>query len=64
MIGLILDETRLKSIFSGNVLRLEITGLKEDYLSVIDIPSIFKRITSKVTTKSNMKIVERILSSN
>ena len=59
--GLMPDETRLKSVFSGDILRLEIAGPKEDHLSVIDVPGIFKRTTSGVTTKSDMEMVERIV---
>ena len=55
------DETRSKSIFSGDALRLEIAGPKEDHLSVINVPGIFKRTTSGVTTKSDMEMVERIV---
>lgn len=61
MMGLMSDEIRSKSVFSGDVLRLEIAGPKEDHLSVIDVPGIFKRITSGVTTKSDMEMVERIV---
>ena len=59
--GLIPDETKLKSVFSDNILRLEITNPKEDYLSVIDIPDIFKRITSEITIKSDIEMMERIV---
>ena len=59
--GLIPDETKLKSVFSSDILRLEIAGPKEDHLSVIDVPGIFKRTTSGVTTKSDMEMVERIV---
>lgn len=59
--GLKPDETMSKSIFSGDVLRLEIAGPKEDHLSVIDVPGIFKRTTAGVTTKSDMDLVERIV---
>ena len=50
-----------KSVFSGDVLRLEIAGPKKDHLSVIDVPGIFKRTTAGVTTKSDMEMVERIV---
>ncbi len=55
------DESGSKSTFSSDVLRLEIAGPKEDYLSVIDVPGIFKRTTSGVTTKSDMEMVERMV---
>ena len=59
--GLVPDESGSKSIFSSDVLRLEISGPKEDHLSVIDIPGIFKQTTSGVTTKSDMEMVGRIV---
>ncbi len=42
---------RRESTFPNGFLRLEISGPKEDHLSVIDVPGIFKRTTSRVTTK-------------
>ncbi len=56
--GLVSDESGVKSTFSDDVLRLEISGPNEDHLSVIDVPGIFKRTTSGVTTKSDMEMVE------
>ena len=60
MMDLVPDESGSKSTFSSNVLRLEISGPK-DYLSVIDVPGIFKRTTSGVTTKTDMEMVERMV---
>ena len=59
--GLVADEPGSKSVFSSDVLRLEIAGPKEDHLSVIDVPGIFKRTTPGVTTKSDMEMVERMV---
>ena len=59
--GLASDKSGSKSTFSSDVLRLEISGPKEDHLSVIDVPGIFKRTTSGVTTKSDMEMVERMV---
>ena len=61
--GLVPDESESesKSTFSGDVLRLEIADPKEDHLSVIDVPGIFKRTTSGVTTKSDMEMVEHMV---
>ena len=59
--GLVPDESGSKSTFSNDILRLEIAGPKEDHLSVIDIPGIFKRTTPGVTTKSDMEMVERMV---
>jgi hypothetical protein len=59
--GLVPDESGSKSTFSSDVLRLEISGPKEDHLSVIDVPGIFKRTTLGVTTRSDMEMVERMV---
>ena len=56
--GLVSEESGLKSTFSNDVLRLEITGPNEEHLSVIDVPGIFKRTTSGLTTKADMEMVE------
>lgn len=56
--GLVSEEAGLKSTFSNDVLRLEITGPNEEHLSVIDVPGIFKRTTSGLTTKADMEMVE------
>ncbi len=48
---LVPDEADLKSTFYNNVLLLEISCLKEDHLSVVDVPGIFERTTSRVTSK-------------
>lgn len=47
--------------FSEDVLRLEISGPDQDHLSVIDIPGIFKRTTSGVTTKDDMQMVKSMV---
>lgn len=45
------------SIFSGDILRLEISGPAEDHLTVIDVPGIFKNTTGGSTTKADMSLV-------
>ncbi|KAK2800258.1 hypothetical protein FQN51_006166 [Onygenales sp. PD_10] len=49
------DDTR--TIFSKDVLNLEICGPEEDHLSIIDIPGIFKNTTPGLTTKKDIQIV-------
>jgi len=61
--GLVPDKSGSNSIFSKDILRLEISSPKEDYLSVIDVLGIFKRTTSRVTTKSDIEIVRYIVHS-
>ncbi|KAL9129208.1 MAG: hypothetical protein Q9217_002277 [Psora testacea] len=57
LMGLVQDESGVKRTFSNDVLRLEISSPNEDHLSVIDVPGIFKRTTSGVTTKTDMEMV-------
>ena len=59
--GLVPNQSGVKSTFSNDVLRLEISGPTEDHLSVIDVPGIFKRTTSGVTTKADMEMVESMV---
>jgi Dynamin family/Dynamin central region len=47
--------------FSGDVLRLEISGPFEEHLSVIDVPGIFKKTTQGVTTKADMQMVRNMV---
>ena len=56
--GLVTDDSGLKSTFSNDKLRLEITGRNEDHLTVIDVPGIFKRHTSGLKTKADIEMVE------
>lgn len=56
--GLVSDESSVKCTFSNDVLRLEIAGPNQEHLSVIDVPGIFKRTTSGLTTKADMEMVE------
>lgn len=56
--GLAPDDAGVKSTFSNDVLRLEISGPNEDHLSVIDVPGIFKKTTQGVTTKADRDMVE------
>ena len=56
--GLVTDDSGLKSTFSNDKLRLEITGPNEDHLTVIDVPGIFKRHISGLTTKADIEMVE------
>lgn len=46
-----------KPTFSNSVLRLEICGPREDHLSVIDVPGIFKNTVHGVTTKDDIVLV-------
>lgn len=49
------------SIFSADILRLEISGPEEDHLTVIDVPGIFKNTSDGSTTKADMSLVENMV---
>ncbi len=49
--------------FSDDVLKIEIQGPNEQHLSVIDVPGIFKKITAGVTTRNDMDMVRKMVSS-
>lgn len=44
------------AVFSEDVLKIEVHGPKEDYLTIIDVPGIF-RTTTQATTKEDMIMV-------
>lgn len=45
------------SVFSEDVLKIEICGPDEDYLTVIDVPGIFRDATEGITTKKDIELV-------
>lgn len=55
------DTSGQKQTFSNDVLRLEIAGPKQEHLSVIDVPGIFKNTTPGLTTKRDMELVSNMV---
>ncbi|KAK3300059.1 COG4 transport protein-domain-containing protein [Chaetomium fimeti] len=49
------------SVFSEDVLKIEICGPSVDYLTVIDVPGIFRTPTEGVTTKEDMVMVRNMV---
>lgn len=47
--------------FSGDVLKIEKCGPKEDYLTVIDVPGIFRITTEGVTTDKDKDLVKNMV---
>lgn len=47
--------------FSDDVLKIEICGPKQQHLSVIDVPGIFRNTTEGVTTDADMEIVRNMV---
>ena len=49
------------SVFSADVLKIEISGPSVDNLTVIDVPGIFRTPTEGVTTKADMALVRAMV---
>jgi hypothetical protein len=49
------------SVFSQDVLKIEISGPTEDYLTLIDVPGIFRTPTEGLTTKQDVALVRRMV---
>ena len=49
--------------FANDVFRIEICGPDQQHLSVIDVPGIFRKTTSGVTTKADMAMVRNMVTS-
>ena len=49
------------TVFSEDVLKIEICGPDEDYLTVIDVPGIFRNPIEGVTTKEDVQLVRKMV---
>jgi dynamin family protein len=49
------------NVFSEDVLKVEICGPSEDYLTVIDVPGIFRNPTEGITTKRDIELVQNMV---
>lgn len=47
--------------FSDDVLKIEICGPKQQHLSVIDVPGIFRNTTEGMTTDSDIEVVRNMV---
>ena len=54
-------DSSAKKTFSNDVLKIEICGPEQLHLSVIDVPGIFRKTTSGVTTKTDMELVKNMV---
>ncbi|KAI5307203.1 hypothetical protein KEM56_002936 [Ascosphaera pollenicola] len=52
-----------QSMFSDDILKIEICGPEKDYLTVIDVPGIFRNITEGSTTREDMDLVKNMVTS-
>ena len=50
-----------KATFSDDMLKIEVCGPKQDHLSVVDVPGIFRRQSEGVTTKADMETVRNMV---
>ncbi|KAL5601178.1 hypothetical protein BROUX41_005983 [Berkeleyomyces rouxiae] len=59
--GISMDEISIKgSVFSEDILKIEICGPDEDFLTIIDVPGIF-RVAGGVTTPEDIILVKNIV---
>ncbi|ESZ92343.1 interferon-induced GTP-binding protein Mx2 [Sclerotinia borealis F-4128] len=52
-----------RGAFSQDILKIEINGPKQDHLTVIDVPGIFRVATPGLTTESDIALVENMVKS-
>ncbi|KAK4191736.1 P-loop containing nucleoside triphosphate hydrolase protein [Podospora australis] len=48
-------------VFTEDILKIEICGPRADYLTVIDVPGIFRNPTEGITTKDDMALVRNMV---
>ena len=53
--------TKTGTIFSEDILKIEIYGPREDYLTVIDVPGIFRNHAEGITTKKDILLVNSLV---
>ncbi|KAG9375883.1 hypothetical protein A1F94_013627 [Pyrenophora tritici-repentis] len=49
------------TVFSEDILKIEICGPSEDYLTVIDVPGIFRNPSEGITTKADIQLVQNMV---
>lgn len=49
------------TVFSEDILKIEICGPDEDYLTVIDVPGIFRNPSEGITTKADIQLVQNMV---
>lgn len=55
------DSSSGGTVFSEDVLKIEICGPDKDYLTAIDVPGIFRTPTQGITTKEDMGLVNNMV---
>ena len=61
LMGVGLPSDAGRRTFSSDVLKIEICGPKQQHLSVVDVPGIFRRITEGVTTQRDKALVREMM---
>ncbi|OCL03244.1 putative dynamin [Glonium stellatum] len=49
------------TVFSEDILKIELCGPDQDYLTVIDVPGIFRNPTEGITTKNDIQLVQNMV---
>lgn len=49
------------NVFSEDILKIEISGPHEDYLTIVDVPGIFRNHTEGITTKKDIALVNMLV---
>ena len=62
-VGIRSDKSKEGPTFSKDVLKIEILGPKEDYLTIIDVPRIFRKETKIFTTNEDKFLVQNMVES-
>jgi hypothetical protein len=55
------QKTAGRATFLNDILKLEVSGLKQKHFFVINILSIFRKTTEELITKANQKMVEAMV---
>lgn len=59
--GIRRDTLPVTNVYSGSVLRMEISSPEQELLIVIDVPGTFKNVTWDLTTKNDRTLVREIV---
>lgn len=57
------SEIKATSAFSEDILKIEVCGPNEDYLTVIDVPGLFESPEEGVTTAHDVEVVREMVTS-
>lgn len=62
MMGIRTDmSSKTGTVFSEDILKIEVYGPNQDYLTIVDVPGIFRNLTEGVTTKKDIGLVNKLV---